>query len=114
MMYSSLTLWGALFVIGCATYLTRSLPFWTSPEHPLRRWLQRQNQVLIRLGPVLIAALTGVTLLPAGRDALLQGRLIIFVVAAVATIGLMRWRKDAGMAVLGAVLVYWLGCNFLE
>ncbi|GEO79959.1 AzlD domain-containing protein [Pararhodospirillum oryzae] len=96
----------AIVVIGLATYLTRVLPFllgrharhlsaWMGPEGPFAA-----------LGPSLIAALAALTWTPLGARALEGEAAAPLLTALAATVAMLAWRRDAGLAVVAGVVVY--------
>ncbi|NDL66041.1 AzlD domain-containing protein [Acerihabitans arboris] len=108
MHFSDGELWLAILVIGSLTYLTRSLPFWGKSDSWMIAWLNKQEDTMANLGPVMIAALAGVTLTSSGMTAIHQGSILAFTAASGAILLLLILRVNIGVTVIFSILVYWL------
>lgn len=100
-------IWVAILVAAVGTYLVRAVPLWWMQRHLARRSQANRAQAmpvwLTVLGPAMIAAMLGVSLVPGSFTI---GAVVASVAGIVMTLLVWRSTRSLGWPVLVGVLMY--------
>ena len=102
--------WGVVLLMSCATYGSRTLPFFFKENHRLLVWLGGENARMAALGPSLIAAIAAVTIVPdfvhAASAPNNTSEIAVYMIGLAVVIVLTKLTKNSGLAVLAAMAAY--------
>ena len=103
--------WLAIVLMGTATYLARSLPFWLSGNSQAFNRLTEPDSPLASLGPCLLVSMMASTILPLLLANGQAGgwRLLPTMAGLAATLLVMKFWQNVGLAVVAGMVLYALG-----
>lgn len=103
--------WLAILLMGAATYLARSLPFWLAGNNAIVNRLAQPDSPLASLGPCLLMAMMAATVVPMLVADLQAGpaRLVPTLTGLTGTLLVMKFWQNVGLAVVVGMVAYTLG-----
>lgn len=108
MKLSQENIWLAIALMALLTYLSRSLPFLLSGRSQVFNRLAEPDSLLASLGPCLLMAITGATILPILVFELQAGggQVVPTCAGLLTTVGVMWKWANVGLAVVAGMLAY--------
>lgn len=95
----------AIVVMAIATFCLRVTPFLLSERSPLLQLFNGENKAINALGPMLLAVLAVITLVPAIADSSFSHG-GAYLAGTIATVAMLAATRNTGLAIIAGIVSY--------